>query len=306
MKRSFASLIVFSGSLALWQLQPALAAETDGRLEALSAQVGELKAGQDDIKEQLKVITDWLAGAPPSVPAPSKQAASPGDADTEALRKELEAMKKIVAGYKEREEKARLARLPVRDSDFTLQVGDADPSEGSAEAPVVLVEFTDYQCPFCGRHKKETMPELLKNYVETGKMRYVLRDFPLGNHKYAPKAHEAAHCAGEQGKYWEMSEQLFANQRALMPEKLPEYAQAAGVTDMAAFQNCLDSGKYAETAQRSLDEGVKAGVSGTPSFLLGVMEPDGKTFKARKFIRGAQKYSVFDDAIKEVMSAGEG
>jgi protein-disulfide isomerase len=148
------------------------------------------------------------------------------------------------------------------------------------------------------------MPELLKNYVETGKVRYVVRDYPLGFHKYAAKAHEAAHCAREQDRYWEMHEQLFANQKALQLENLPGYAESAGVADLAAFSACLESGQYAERGRKSLADGAKAGVSGTPSFLIGVMQPDG-TVKATKFIRGAQRYPVFDDAIKEVLSASE-
>ena len=310
MRRVITGLMACAGIAGALYLAPALAAETDERLEALSAEVKALTEGQAVMQKQLQSVTDWLAGAPLRAPAaaaaaPSAPALAAGDANSAALMTELEALRKTVAGYKEREEKGRLARLPVRDSDFTLQVAD-DPFKGSADAEVVLIEFTDYQCPFCSRHNKDTMPELLKNYVETGKVRYVMRDYPLAFHKNAAKAHEAAHCAGDQGKYWEMHDELFANQRALTVDKLPGYAEAVGVADMVTFQSCLDDDQHAERGQQSLAEGVKAGVSGTPSFLLGVMEADGSTVKATKFIRGAQTVKVFEDALEEILSAPKG
>ena len=135
------------------------------------------------------------------------------------------------------------------------------------------------------------MPLIEKNYVATGKIRYVLRDFPLGFHALAAKAHESAHCAGEQGKYWEMHDALFTNQKALQPEKLPGYAETAGVADMAAFDACLEEGRYAELGKQGLVEGSRAGVQGTPSFVLGVTNPDG-TVKGTKFIRGAVSYAI--------------
>ena len=182
-----------------------------------------------------------------------------------------------------------------------------DPFKGPADAQVTLVEFTDYQCPYCARHKKSVMPEILKNYVDTGKIRYVLRDFPLAFHANAAKAHEAAHCASEQDKYWQMHEVLFTNQKALQLENLPKYAETAGVADVTAFESCLTSGRYADRGKQSLKEGSEAGVSGTPSFLLGVAATDGSGMvKATKFIRGAQAYNVFDDAIKELLSPDQG
>lgn len=303
MRRVVNGLMAYAVIVGALYISPALAAETDERLEALSAEIKSIKDGQAVMQELLQSLKDGLASAPLAAAATAPTVS--GDVDSEALKTELEALRKTVAGYKEREEKARLARAPVRESDFTLQVAD-DPFKGSADAEVVLIEFTDYQCPFCSRHNKDTMPTLLKKYVQTGKVRYVMRDYPLAFHKNAAKAHEAAHCAGDQGKYWEMHDELFANQRALTADKLPGYAEAVGVADMVTFQSCLDGDQHAERGQESLAEGVKAGVSGTPSFLLGVMEADGSTVKATKFIRGAQIIKVFEDAIEEILSAPKG
>ncbi len=125
-------------------------------------------------------------------------------------------------------------------------------TKGSSDARVTLVEFTDYQCPFCSRHFRDTMPQIDNDYVKTGKIRYVLREFPLESiHPLAFKAAEAANCSGEQGKYWEMHDRLFANQNALAAQQLPSHADAVGL-DGQKFKTCLDSGKYAAKLRKDL------------------------------------------------------
>src|SRR5207237_1296038 len=124
-----------------------------------------------------------------------------------------------------------------------------------------------------------------------------LRDFPLeAMHPHAFKAAEASHCAAEQGKYWEMHDRLFASQRALSPSDLPQHAQEVGL-DVARFRTCLDAGTYAATVRAGLSEGAKAGVSGTPTFVLDVAEADGQ-IKAIQVIRGAQPIGGFKSAIR--------
>jgi protein-disulfide isomerase len=138
--------------------------------------------------------------------------------------------------------------------------------------------------------------------VKTGKLRYVIRDFPLeAIHPEAFKAAEATHCAGEQNKYFEMSERLFANQKLLAPAELTNHARALGL-DVAAFQPCLDSGKYADHVRRALADGAKAGVRGTPTFFLGTVDgPDGKVNVVR-IIRGAQPFAGFKAAIDAALA----
>src|SRR5213080_887744 len=148
---------------------------------------------------------------------------------------------------------------PVRTS-----VTDA-PVLGRNDAPVTLVEFSDYQCPFCQRFFATTLPALKKDYIDTGKLRFVYRDFPLEMHPHARKAAEAAHCAGEQGKYWEMHDMLFQHQAALAPPQLAEHARTVGV-DEPKFAECLSSGRYATRVERGLTDGAAAGVQGTPGF----------------------------------------
>jgi protein-disulfide isomerase len=146
------------------------------------------------------------------------------------------------------------------------------------------------------------VPQIAKEYIETGKVKYVLLDFPLPFHKNAFKAAEAAHCAGEQGKYWEMHDQLFANQNALDPKKLSEYAKKIEL-DIPKFEQCLDSGKYAEEIKKDMAEGQKAGVTGVPAFLMGVTDQNNpKTLKATEKIVGAQPYAKFKETIDSLLA----
>jgi len=175
-------------------------------------------------------------------------------------------------------------------------------TKGNKDAKVTLVEFTDYQCPFCSRHLRDTLPQIDNDYVKTGKIRYVLREFPLeAIHPLAFKAAEAANCSGEQGKYWEMHDRLFANQNALAAQELPGHAEAVGL-DAAKFKACLESGKYVAKVRKDLAEAQKAGVSGTPTFFVGLTDPKSSEIKAVRKIVGAQNYAVFKAAIDSLLA----
>jgi len=146
------------------------------------------------------------------------------------------------------------------------------------------------------------LPQIEKDYIKTGKLKYVVRDFPLeAIHKDAFKAAEAAHCAGEQGKFWEMHVRLYDNQRALGPKELPQHAQALGL-DGPKFQQCLESGKYAARIRKDLEDGQRAGITGTPGFLFGLTEPNDPKVKVLRVLKGAQPYASFKDAIDSLLS----
>jgi protein-disulfide isomerase len=136
--------------------------------------------------------------------------------------------------------------------------------------------------------------------VETGKIKLVFMDFPLPMHSHAMMAAEAAHCAGDQGKYWEMHDKIFENQRAISQEDLVKDAASLGL-DQAKFKECLDSGKHQDQIKKDMAEGRKAGITGTPSFLVGYPE-SGDKVKAVKKIVGAQPYSAFKSAIDELLT----
>ncbi len=138
------------------------------------------------------------------------------------------------------------------------------PTKGPANAPVTIVEFSDFQCPFCIQAEK-TVDDVLAAYP--GKIKLVYRDFPLPMHPLAPKAAEASHCADSQGKYWEMHDKLFANQQKLEVSDLKGYARELGL-EGAKFDKCLDSGEKAKVVDAHKKAGEEAGVSGTPAFFI--------------------------------------
>ena len=145
-----------------------------------------------------------------------------------------------------------------------VEVKADGPSLGPADAPVTIVVFSDYQCEFCAR-VEPTLKQVATAYA--GKVRFVFQPYPLNIHPLAPKASEAAFCAGEQGKFWEMHDQLFANQNALGPDALKVHAKALGL-DAAKFDACLDSGKTAAAVEASKKLGDGLGISSTPSFFV--------------------------------------
>jgi protein-disulfide isomerase len=179
--------------------------------------------------------------------------------------------------------------LPQTTQDPVLSVAGAY-ARGDSNAKLTVIEFMDYQCPVCAWHVREALPQIEKEYIATGKVRYVLRDYPL--HPLAFKAAEAARCAGDQQKYWEMHERLLAHQNALRLDDLSGHARALGL-DMPNFQQCLDTGKHAEAIRKDMADGQKAGVKGTPTFFIGITEPNDTQVKVLRTIPGAQLYTGF-------------
>jgi protein-disulfide isomerase len=175
------------------------------------------------------------------------------------------------------------------------------PIVGSLTAALTLIEFSDYQCPYCGRHTTDVNPQLQKQYVDTGKVRYVFFDMPLESiHKSAFKAAEAARCAGEQGKYWEMHNRLFANQQKLEP--WGDHAKALNL-DLTTFDACMNGGKTADAIRADMAVAQKLGINGTPSFLLALSDPkDQRQVKGLTLIRGAMPFSNFKTEIDKALA----
>ena len=166
----------------------------------------------------------------------------------------------------------------------TISVDD-DPVKGDANAPITIVEFSDFECPFCARFYSQTYKQLETEYIDTGKVKLVFRDFPLGFHQNAQKASEAAECADDQGKFWEMHDAIFENQQSLSISSLKQWAGQIGL-DTGEFNSCLDSGKHSEEVQSDFREGATYGVSGTPSFFINGIQ-----------LVGAQPFSAFKQII---------
>jgi protein-disulfide isomerase len=226
-------------------------------------------------------------------------------ADGEALKREVEALKAEVQSLRGelkimREYMVRGGPPQAQGSRLVSRVGVAgSPVMGKKGAPVTLVEFSNYQCPFCKQFSDTTLRALKSEYVDAGKVRYVFRDFPLDQaHPQARKAAEAAHCAGDHGKYWQAHDLLFQNQAALQLDKLKTYAGQLRL-NAAAFEDCLNKSKHATRVQKGYDDGVAAGVRGTPTFFLGKSGPDDSVEGV--LIVGARPITVFREAIETLL-----
>lgn len=148
----------------------------------------------------------------------------------------------------------------------------------------------------------------MQEYVKTGKVRYVFRDLPLVQiHPHAFKAAEAANCAGEQGKFWEMHNRLFENTRALAPANLTQYAQALGL-DGAKFAQCLESGRTAAEVRKDMSDAAAAQVGGTPGFIVGIVNPKNPRDPQVRIFRsftGAQPYATFKAVLDAALAEAE-
>lgn len=187
---------------------------------------------------------------------------------------------------------------------FDESVNPSSPeAKGKGTARVAIIEFSDFQCDFCFTYATQTLPQIDRDYVRTGKVRYFFRNLPqTPGHPNAFRAAEAARCAAEQGKFWEAHDRFFANQNALNPNDWPQHAQALAL-DAEKFNQCLMSGKYDDEINKDLDESQKLGIQGTPAFLIGLIAPDNKTVSVRKVILGAESYETFKQTINELMSS---
>lgn len=176
------------------------------------------------------------------------------------------------------------------------------PEAGSKDAKVAMVEFTDFWCGFCARFAKTTLPELMKEYVETGKLRYYVKDFAA---QRGPKVSEASHCAAEQGKYWQFHDKLFENYGKYSDSELGEYVQQAGA-DPTIFQRCVETDRYAKLVRDSMEQGSAAGVDGTPTFMVGVIDANDPTkLKTVRTLVGAQSVDQFKAALDAVIESSK-
>ena len=164
---------------------------------------------------------------------------------------------------------------------------DDDPVLGNKNAPLTIVEFSDFQCPFCKRARDDAVAQIEEQYVKTGKVKFVYRDFPLTSiHPMAQKSAEAAECADDQGKFWEMHDKIFEEQASLSLSNLKQWAVELGLK-ANDFNKCLDSGKYTNEVNKDASDAQRAGGQGTPYFVVG-----------EAIVSGAQPFAAFQQAIE--------
>ncbi len=218
--------------------------------------------------------------------------------DVRVIREDMEQVKKDLAELKSILQSALKRESPEKSTGTVGVTGGV--MLGEIDAPVTIVEFSDYQCPFCQRYSLTVFPVLKREYIDTGKIRYVFRDFPLSSiHQEAGKAHESARCAGEFNQYWEMHDALFQNQKDLTVPSLKQYAANIGL-DPTTFEACLDSGKYQADIQQDVDDGGAAGIRGTPSFFIGKSGPGDSI--TGTIVRGAQPLANFQTIIEQLLN----
>lgn len=206
-------------------------------------------------------------------------------------------LNEAIAKLESRISKTQQVDERVKEMPISVSIDD-DPVRGNQDAPITIVEFSDFQCPFCARFQIQTLPLILEQYVETGKVKFVYRDFPIQNsHPNAMPAAAASECAHEQNKYWEYHDALFENQgvwnKVDIASAVTIFKEFAAELDLNQdqFINCLDSGKYIEEINNDLKDGRDYGVTGTPGFFIGNEE--------NGFVKlnGAQPFEAFKNII---------
>lgn len=239
-------------------------------------------------------ITAWSASTKEEIQELSTQ--------VEAMQKDLTEIKKLLKEIKSAPA-PRAAAQAFREQ--VVSIGSS-PVKGQTNATVTLMEFSDYQCPFCSRHYREVMPTLIADYVDTGKLKFVMREKPIPSlHRNAMNASMAALCAGDQGKYWEMHNLLFENQRELGVENLKAFAGTIGI-DTTQFNECLDGKKHNKQISEDIRLSDKLGMSGTPGFIVGLTDQnDPDKALMSEYIKGAKSLDSFKAAIDELLESAE-
>lgn len=241
-------------------------------------------------------IALFVLAASADVPAdPASNTAAVPAMSAEEKQSELEKLLAI----------AQQRRAPIKILDLDVQLEDR-PSIGAPDAPLIIVEFSDFQCPYCRKHALETMPSLISEWVDTGRARYLFHDYPIeANHPFARKAAEASRCAAEQGRYWSFRQYLFENSKALQPVLLVEHAKAAGLAP-DAFITCLETQRQASKVAHDQRMAIDLGIHGTPAFLIGVPSASGDRMRVLRRIDGAQDSAIFARALTAVEREASG
>jgi protein-disulfide isomerase len=211
-----------------------------------------------------------------------------------AIQRDLAAIKNFLQALAQAQQPAEAALV-----NKTVQV-DGVPTKGAATARVMMVEVSDYHCPFCRRFRQQTQPQIDAQYIATGKLRYAFIDYPIAQlHPDAFRAHEAANCAGDQGKYWEMNGQLFDQPARDVPSLV---AQAGKVgLNTSQFKSCLEGGKYSTPVRESVSRMQTLGLDSTPTFLLGLTPSAGQPMKVLRVVKGAVPFEDFRAVLDSML-----
>jgi len=197
------------------------------------------------------------------------------------------------------ERQAKAAAAPQEEVPTKAKISDLTGVNmlGSKTAPLTIVEYTDYQCPFCQRFHITAFNEIKKAYIDTGKVRFFSKDMPLDFHPNAMRAAMAARCAGEQNKFWELRDVMGANPNSLDMEHIIGFAGDLKM-NTTSLRACIDSGKYKDPVQTDVLEAMKIGANGTPTFIVGKSVGNGVD---GDLVVGAMPFQMFDSKLKELL-----
>jgi protein-disulfide isomerase len=295
--RSFVLAGLLCGAVALAQTASPSGNQTPSNQDSAPAKVAASKAVPSSKPAKAETVKSERVKAE-SVTINMPEGMTRDQAD--AILNELKSIHQLLLNPPSTRAAAAAPAAPAPNEHVKVSVGAGWYSMGRDDAPVTMVEFTDYQCPFCRRFETDSFAKLKKEYIDTGKVRFVSRDLPLDFHPNAPGAAVAARCAGEQNKFWEMRDAMMLDTATdLGPDSLVKYGQKTNL-DMTAYSACLKEKKFTEAIKKDTADAGALGISGTPSFVIGKTD---KTEIAGVRIVGAVPFSVFDSAIKDLLSA---
>jgi len=242
------------------------------------------------LRQRLTAVLTGVLLCTPALPACAQ--AIPADTAQQILQ-ELRVIRKLLEGQQ------RGGAPTADDGRVSMAFQPGGLALGRADAPLLMVEYTDYECPFCRQFHLGSFEQIRKNYVDTGKLRYVSRDFPLDFHKNALRAAVAGRCGAEQGKFWELRHAMIVNASQLQPEHILNHAKSLQL-DAREFRSCMESGRLLDAVEGDMQEGRAAGVSGTPTFFIGRLA-NGR-FEGIRIV-GAMPYMVFAAKLEQMLAA---
>lgn len=249
------------------------------------------------------LVAVFSLSPPPQAPAEELAAIKKELAELKAaqaaMQKDLQAIKNFLQAVQQQQQRqAQGPELQVVGQTIDIS---GEPTLGSPTAQITLVEVSDYHCPFCRRNVQQTFPQINAEFIRTGKARYVFVDYPIAQlHPDAARSHEAAACAGDQGKFWEMHNALFSSTPLRDADALT--SQAAGIgLDVAKFRDCLTAGKHTAAIRDSVARVQKLGIGGTPATLIGMTPAPGTPMKIIGYVYGARPYADFKKEIETAL-----
>jgi protein-disulfide isomerase len=231
-------------------------------------------------------------------------ASQPGNDDLVKLKDEVARInvqqQQILASLDELKKMMRGPAQPALKPPPTMGV-TGEPFKGDASARLAIIEYADFQCPFCRRFEHDIYPQIRDSYVNTGKLKYFHRDMPLSFHQGAMPAARAVHCATEQGKFWEMHDSLLGDAASLSAADIDEQATKLGM-NVPELDKCISSDKFADIIQRSVTEASAMQIGGTPTFIIGTLDAQGNVMSVKQTVVGASPFETFKAALDPLLN----